>query len=1066
MTEPTPPQDEAVDRGAVGELAVCAACGQDVPARFRFCGHCGAAQLPQGGDASGAPAAERRQLTMLFCDIVGSTVLAERLDPEELRDVMRLYNALCADIVARQGGVVAEVAGDGLISFFGHPRAFEDAAERAVRAGLRLADAVGRLQVAVPMQVRIGIATGLMVVGDIIETGGIRQREIVGSPANLAARLQKLAAPGTVAISSATRTLIGAAFACQDLGLHTLEGIDGPVRAYTVVAESVDADRFAAHAASPLPPMVDREAERALLAERWRSTKAGAGQVVLLSGEPGIGKSRLIRDLQDRLTKERYFCRRFTGSLLHRHSPLHPIAQQLRLAAGIERGDGLTTRRRKLEALLPPLDAEQSHDALRLVAGFLGSPSDSEVVRDARPPGHRKERLLESLLNIVEARTRQGPVLMIFEDLHWIDATTHEFVERLVGRITAWPVLLVVTSRSDLDLPWTARPHVASIRVQPMGPAAAGQVMAGVLREQTLPADVTEAILSRADGVPLFVEELTKAVLEARETAVGRLAPAPSAVPETLQATLLARLDRHVDSRAAAQTAAVIGREFPYDLLAMISLLSAPALHAALDDLLTSELIVQEGGPPRASFVFKHALLQDAAYESLLKRRRREIHGQIAAALAKHFPETPPEVIGHHQAESGAADDAVRSFTSAAELARGRSANAEAAAHFARALQLLETLPPGTARDRRELDLQIGHGAQLIAVKGNAANDVGAAYRRALALCRTVDESAARFRVLRGLQTFHMVRGQLANARPLGQRLLDEAVRTEDVDLLLQAHRPHGLCLLYMGEFAAARHHLSRAAALYDPVRHAEHRFLYGSDPGVLAHCNLAWAEWFMGQSQRARELSDKSLALAALPTPHPHSRAFALSLAASLAQFEGDAGQALRLADEVIDLAGLHNFSYWRPWGQVVRGWALATRGEAEAGLEECRAGLAAYQATGAGLMCPYFLGLEAEALGTAGRPHDALAALDRALALAAAGNIGFYVAELRRVMAVMMAASGAPLEARHRCLEQALNDARTQRAFAIERRIAETLRAAGRMPTPMGSGDEAGTSLAAVAD
>lgn len=398
--------------------------------------------------------------------------------------------------------------------------------------------------------------------------------------------------------------------------------------------------------------------------------------------------------------------------------------------------------------------------------------------------------------------------------------------------------------------------------------------------------------------------------------------------------------------------------------------------------------------------------------------------------------------------------------------AGSRSANAKAAAHFARALQLLETLPPGPARDRRELDLQIDQGAQLIAVKGNAANEVGTAYRRALALCQALGETKWQFRVLRGLQTFHMVRGQLANARPLGERLLDTATRAEDVDLLLQAHRPHGLCLLYMGEFAAARHHLSRAAALYDPVRHAEHRFLYGSDPGVLAHCNLAWAEWFMGQSQRARELSDKALALAALPTPHPHSRAFALSLAASLAQFEGDAGRALLLADEVIDLAQRHHFSYWRPWGQVVRGWALATQGEAELGLKACQAGLAAYQATGAGLMCPYFLGLEAEALGAAGRPHDALAALDRALALSAAGSIGFYVAELRRVMAVMMAASGAPLEARHSCLEQALDDARAQRAFALERRIAETLRATGRMPTPMGPGDEAGTSLAAAVD
>ena len=1028
----------------------CSACGQSVPAHFRFCGHCGApqpqathpaAQESAAGQADLRPeAAERRQLTVLFCDLIGSTALAERLDPEDLRDAMRLYQALCAEVVARFGGEVAEVAGDGVVVYFGHPSAYEDAAERAVRAGLALTEAIGQLQLASRLRVRVGIATGLVIVGDVIQTGGLREPEIVGTPPNLAARLQKLAAPNTVVISAATRNLIGGAFAYQDLGKHRLEGFSTEIRAYAVTGTDVAADRFEARVGGALAPIVNREPERARSLEQWQQVKAGTGRAILLSGEPGIGKSRLVRDLQERIAGEPHSSLSYAGSPLHQHTPLYPVAHWLRRAAGINPDDSTDQRCAKLGALLETISL-QDDDRLALLADLVAAPASLESPTAGAAPERHKEHLLEVLLELLETYATRQPVLLVFEDIQWIDATTRELLDRLIRCIAIMPALLLVTFRTGLPLPWQGLPQVTALALGPLDPESCASVIKGVVRDRNLPQALTDQIVARTDGVPLFVEELAKAVLESQDEPALPGSPAPFAVPATLRDTLMARLDRHQGARAVAQIAAAIGREFPYELLAMIAPMPAAALQGALSDLLQSELIFQQGLPPRATYVFKHALVQEIAYESQLRRRRRQIHGQIATTLDKHFPDTAPEVIGHHYAEAGAAAEALAQYERAADIARGRSANAEAAAHFARALQLLGELPPGPERDRHELDLQIACGAQLIAVKGNAADEVGKAYDRAMALSGQLGDSGEIFRVLRGLQTFYIVRGLLPNARAIGERLLDGAERAADRDLLLQAHRPHGLCLLYMGELTQARHHLERALALYDPVRHAQHRFLYGSDPGVLARCNLAWVEWFLGFPERALEHSEAAQALAAQPEPHPHSQAFALSLAASLHQFRDEPERARRLAETVIDLADRHHFAYWRPWGEVLRGWARVVTGEGVAGLEEIGSGAAAYRATGAGLMRPYFLGLHADALGRLGRIEAGRAAVDEGLELARAGEIRFWEPELHRLRAQLLAAAGAPLDERIACLERALAQASQQGSRALELRAASAL-------------------------
>ena len=1018
---------------------VCETCGQFVPVRFKFCGHCGAPQGAGAPSASetntglGAESAQRSQLTVLFCDLVGSTALAEKLDPEDLRDMMRLYQTLCAEVVARFGGEVADIAGDAVVVYFGHSPAYEDAAERAVRAGLKITEAVSELQEAPRLQVRVGVATGLAIVGDLIETGGLLERELIGVPPSLAARLQKLAAPNTVVISAATRSLIGDVFAYNDLGAHKLEGFSAEEQAFAVTGENVDADRFEARSGSVLPPIVDRHPERTLLRQRWQDLKDGRGHVVLVSGEPGIGKSRLVHDLREFISNEPHRRMTYAGSPLHQHTPLYPVAHWLARVAGIDFGDTTEQRRAKLNALLAPT-VPDDNDSLPLIEELVVAPASAESSASAASPERRKERLIEVLLNLLAAYAARQPALLVFEDVQWIDATTRELLERLMQRIETLPVLLLVTFRTGVELPVNDWPYVTALVLGPLDSQSCAAVVRGVADKRNLPQSVNDQIVARTDGIPLFIEELTKAVLESQDE------PAPFAVPDTLRDTLAARLGRNQHARLIAQIAATIGREFPYDLLAMLVPLPAALLQGALGELLDSGLIFESGLPPRAIYKFKHALVQEVAYDSQLKRQRRRVHREIAATLRKHFPETPPEVLGHHYAEAGATAKSIAQYKRAARASRGRSANVEAAAHFARALQLLEMLPAGPNRDQHELDLQIAYGAQLIAVKGNAAEEVGQADRRALALANQLGDTSAITRALRRLLTFYLVRGLLAKAHPIGKRLLAEAERGSEPDALLQAHRPHGLCLLLMGDLVAARHHLEQALSLYNPARHAQHRFIYGSDPGVLAHCHLAWVDWFLGHPDRAQQHSEAALQLAEQPEPHPHSQAFALSLAASLHQFRDEPADARIRAEEVIELAAEHDFPYWRAWGQVVLGWARVIGSGSAAGVQEIETGLMDYRRTGSAQMCPYFLGLQADALGRLGRLSDGLAAVDEALALAQDCQIRFYEPEFYRLKAELLARGGAPV---HECVAflwraMALADQQGSRSLELRAAIA----------------------------
>ncbi|HET6519516.1 MAG TPA: AAA family ATPase, partial [Geminicoccaceae bacterium] len=707
---------------------------------------------------STAPGAERRQLTVLFCDLVGSTELAARLDPEDLGAVIRAYQDRAADAVGRWGGSVAKYLGDGVLACFGWPRAHEDDAERAVRAGLELVQGVGRLTAGEggpPLAARVGIATGLVMVGEPVGEGPARERAVVGETPNLAARLQALAEPGAVVVAPGTRRLVDGLFDVTDLGAHALKGFAAPVRAWRVLGPSAAEGRFEARRrASGLTPLVGRERELARLLDRWQSAADGGGQVVLLSGEPGIGKSRLFQALHERLRDRGgpYLRLRYQCSPYATNSALHPVIDQLEHAAGFARDESPEEKLAKLEALLAR-SAEDVGAVAPLLAALLSVPAGGRYPPLNLTPQRQKDLTLAALAAQLEGLARRQPVLAVFEDAHWIDPTSLELLERLVERAGELRALLVVTFRPEFAPPpgWAGRAHVTALPLGRLGRQRGAALVERVAGDKALPAEVLDQIVDKTDGVPLFVEELTKTVLESgmlvdagdRYELDGPLAPL--AIPATLRDSLTARLDRLAPVvKEVAQLGAAIGREFGRELLAAVSPLPQSELRAALDELVASELVLARGGPPGAIYMFKHALVQDTAYATLLKSRRRRLHARIARALEERWPETRasrPELLAHHYTEAGLIERAVPSWLEAGTEALGRSAVAEAAAHLGRGLELIPRLPASDDRDRVELELRVALGTAQMAHKGWPAAEVRAALEPARGLCRRLGET-------------------------------------------------------------------------------------------------------------------------------------------------------------------------------------------------------------------------------------------------------------------------------------------------------------------------------------
>jgi class 3 adenylate cyclase len=755
--------------------------------------------------------AERRQVTVMFSDLVGSTALSGRMDPEDLREVISAYHKCVADTVQRFGGFVAKYMGDGVLVYFGYPQAHEDDAERAVQAGLDLIQAVGGLKSSAPLQARVGIATGLVVVGDLIGSGEAQERGIVGETPNLAARLQGLAEPNSVVIAQSTRKLLGNLFELEDLGAKDLRGIVGPVRAWTALRPSGVESRFEA-LRTATTPLVGREEEVDLLLRRWEQAKRGDGCVVLISGEPGIGKSRIAETIVERLggephTRLRYFC-----SPHYQDSALYPSIAQLERAAGFRREDTAEQRLAKLETVLAQGTNDLS-EVVPLLADLLSISIGDRYPPLNLTPQKRKEKTLHAQLAQLEGLAARQPVLMVWEDVHWSDPTTRESLDLIIERVPRLRVLMILTFRPEFTPPWIGRPHVTMLTLNRLPRRQGAEMIAHVTSGKPLPKEIADQIIDRTDGVPLFVEELTKAVVESGiVTEAGDhyavAAPmAPLAIPTSLHASLLARLDRLAPMREVAQIGAALGRSFSYELIGAVAGTPADKLNAALEQLASAELIFRRGTPPDAEYTFKHALVQDAAYSTLLRGRRQQLHGRIGSTLESQFPEiviAQPELMAQHFSEAGLNEKAVSYWLKAGKLAVARSAETEAVSQLQKGLGLLASVPDSDWRWQRELDLLLVLRPALMATKGYSAPDVGATITRARALAEQLERSDDVVPLLYGQWLFHAVRSDQSQALLFAERIEQIGDAQDRVGLLLLGHLAHGISRMSLGEFVAA----------------------------------------------------------------------------------------------------------------------------------------------------------------------------------------------------------------------------------------------------------------------
>jgi TOMM system kinase/cyclase fusion protein len=1018
-----------------------------------------AASSTPASSSSAAPhtsEAERRQLTVLFCDLVDSTVLASQLDPEDLREVVRAYQEACAKVITRLEGHIAQYLGDGLLVYFGYPLAHEDDAQRAVRTGLGIVEALGQLNTrlaqerGVSLAVRLGIHTGLVVVGEV--GGGTRQEQLaLGETPNLAARLQGIAAPNTVVISAATHQLLGGFFACQSLGTQLLRGLAQPIEVYQVLYESMARSRLEAAGSTGLTPLVGREQEGALLRELWMQVKDGLGQVVLLSGEAGIGKSRLVQVLKEHVaTESQAWLTPCQCSPYYQHTALYPMIDLLeRVALHFEREESPQQKLSKLERFLVQYGLPLA-EAVPLLASVLSLPLIADYAPLTVSPEQQKQKTLHALLTILLRIAAQQPVLFIMEDLHWVDPSTLEFLSLLVDQGPTARILALWTFRPDFSPPWTGRAHLTQVTLKRLPRRQAAEMTSQVVHGKALPPEVVEQVVAKTDGVPLFVEELTKMVLESgllqeREDRYELRGPLPPlAIPATLYDSLMARLDRLATVKALAQLGATLGREFSYELLQAVSPWDESTMQRGLQQLVDAEFLYQQGLPPQATYLFKHALIQEAAYQSLLRSTRQRHHQHIAQVLEAQFPElceTQPELLAHHYTEAGLGGQAMPYWQRAGERAIERSAHVEAMSHLTKGLDVLKTLPNTPERTQHELALHTAMGVPLRAIKGFGAPEVGQLYARARELCQQVEETPQLVPVLRGLWEFYELQGALQTARELGEQLLTLGQRVHEVESRLVAHNVLGDTLVWLGEFAGARAHLEQGMALYNLQQHRSHAFLYGYDSGVHCLSFGAWALWYLGYPNQALRSIHDALTLAQ-ELSHPFSLAFALAFAAWLHQLRREEPAAQERAAATIALAIDQGFPFWESWGTVLRGWALAEQGQSAEGIAQIRQGIAAWQATGAELQLPYYLALLAEAYGKAGQADEGLRVLAEALTAVHTTGERQHEAELYRLKGEFLLKQDVPdAQEAESCLRQAVDVARQQQAKSLELRAAMSL-------------------------
>jgi class 3 adenylate cyclase/predicted ATPase len=1018
-----------------------------------------------------ADTAERRQVTVMFADLVGSTALSARMDPEDLREVISAYQKCASQAVRRFGGFVARYMGDGVLVYFGYPEAHEDDAERAVRAGLELIATVIALKTTASLQTRVGIATGLVVVGDLTGSGEAQERGIVGGTPNLAARLQGIAEPNTVVIAEGTRSLLGNLFELRNLGARELKGIAEPVRAWVALRASTVESRFEALHPSGLTALVGREEETELLLQRWLRAKSGEGQVVLLSGEAGIGKSRLTAALLESLAPEpharlRYFC-----SPQHTDSAFYPIIGQMERAAGLVHDDIRQAKLDKLDAVLA--QTSTSIEDVALFAEMLSLLNDGRYPTLELTPEQRRQRTLDALIFQIQALTRSSPVLMIFEDAHWTDPTSLEALGRAVDRIATLPVLLILTFRPEFDPPWIGRPHVTALAINRLAQREVGAMIEHLVADKVLPEGIRQDLIERTDGIPLFVEEMTKAVLEASSEGAAEHAaatvPLPaSAVPASLHASLMARLDRLGDAKEVAQIGAAIGREFSHALLAAVVRQPEAELGSAVNRLIAAGLLFRQGVPPNATYLFKHSLVRDAAYGTLLRPTRRTLHARIAETLESQFAdiaERQPELLARHCTEAGLIEKAATLWGKAGQRSLERSALVEATEQLTRALTQIATLPATPALRREQIKLQVAIITPLMHVKGYAAPETKAAAERARVLIEKAevlgeppDDPLLLFSVLFSFWTTSFVAFKGDALRELASQFLALAEKQTATVPVMIGHRMMG-SVLHTGAFAEGRAHLDRAIALYDP---AEHRLLatrFGQDIRVAALSYRSWALWMLGYPDAA--LVDTSRAVEeAREIGQAATLMYALVHALLIHIQCGNYAVANAEADELVALANEKGALFWKAQGMSKQGCILALTGKAAEAVQMITSGIAVWRSTGSTAWMPLYLAYLARAHAELGQFEHAWRCIDEAMMAAETTKERWHEADVHRLAGEIALLSPKP-DAAKAYFERALSVARAQQAKSWELRAAMSM---ARMWRDQGKHKQAHDLLAPV--
>jgi class 3 adenylate cyclase/predicted ATPase len=1020
--------------------------------------------------------AERRQLTVMFVDLVGSTALSARLDPEDMREIVGSYHRSCAEQITKAGGFVARYMGDGVLAYFGYPQAHEHDAERAVLAGLALVEVVPMLKTAAgaPLQVRVGIATGLVVVGDLTGSGEAQERGVVGDTPNLAARLQALAEPNMVVIAEGTRRLLGNLFEFEDLGAKDLKGIAGPVRAWAALRASSAEGRFEALHTADLTELVGREEELELLLRRWSRAKRGEGQVVLVFGEAGIGKSRLTAALLERLSGEAHTRLRYFCSPQHTDSALYPIIGQMERAAGLAHDDKPQAKLDKLDAVLAQTSTSPGDAAL--LAEMLSLANDGRYPALELAPDQRRQRTLEALTAQLAELARQQPVLMIFEDAHWVDPTSLEAFGRVVDRIKSLPVLLIVTFRPDFNAPWAGQSHVTSVTLNRLGEREAAAIIARLAGNQALPADVLAEIVERTDGIPLFVEEMTKAVLEAENEGAARrtvaAVPSPAlAVPASLHASLMARLDRLGPAKEVAQIGSAIGREFSHALLASVARKSEAELGSALDRLIQAGLLFRQGAPPQASYLFKHSLVRDAAHGTLLREPRRALHARIAESMERQFgqiAESQPQILAHHCTEAGLVEKAAALWGKAGRISLDRSALTEAAAQLTRALEQIATLPATPALRREQIKLQVALLTPLVHVKGYAAPESKAAAERARllieqaeALGEPSDDPLLLFSVLYSFWVASFVAFNGKVMRELAAHFLTLAEKQGSEVPLMVGHRNMGVSLLHTGDIQEARAHIDRAIVLYDPAKHRQLATRFGQDVRVALLFYRSLALWPLGYPEGALAEADRAIS-DAREIGQAASLMAALTLT-SLSQIHcGSYAIANAQLDEVITLANETGAVFWKVCGMLVQGCLFAIAGKASDAVRTMTSGLSAWRATGTTVWMPTYLSYLTRAYAELGQFDEGSRCISEAIVAVQTTNESWYEADIHRIAGEIALKSPKPDAVKAEAyFERALSVARQQQAKSWELRAAMSM---ARLWRYQGKRDEARDLLAPI--